>query len=76
MKIQVFARKSSRTTFFVDGEFGIERAVVEMLNSDIELLWEDDPEGIKIQYIYENRVWSPKRRLTFKDESVPRRVQF
>ena len=63
MKVQVFARKSSRTTFFVDGEFGIEKAIVDFLNSNQGLIWEDDPEGIKIQYIYQNRIWSPRRRL-------------
>ncbi len=46
-----------------------EEAIAERLRSDQDLVWEDDPEGVKAVCVSGNSVWRPRRRFfTSKDD--------
>jgi Fibrinogen alpha C domain len=40
-----------------------EEAIAQRLGSDTELVWENDPEGIKAVCVSGNSVWRPRKRF-------------
>jgi hypothetical protein len=76
-KIKVIARKDCMATFTItDGtRKEVENSIADKLRSDTEIVWVDDPEGIRAACIrdQDNDVWRPRRRFTLnKDESIAR----
>jgi hypothetical protein len=69
-EVEVWAHKSSSTKFTVPNGTRpeIENAIAERLRS--EILWEDDPVGINVQVILNNKPLSIRRR--FKTDAVDR----
>jgi hypothetical protein len=40
-----------------------EEAIADRLRSDQDLVWEDDPQGVKVVCVAGNNVWRPRRRF-------------
>jgi hypothetical protein len=40
-----------------------EEAIADRLRSDQELVWEDDPKGVRAVCVSGNNVWRPRRRF-------------
>jgi hypothetical protein len=41
----------------------IEATIADRLRSDNELVWEDDPKGVRTVCVSANDVWRPRRRF-------------
>ena len=64
--IEVIAhKKGSSTKFTVPNGTNseIEKAIAERLRSDLELVWEDDPGGIKVDLRIGNKTLRPRWRF-------------